>query len=83
VTRCAVIRKLQRSVVGAGCLVVIGAVTTVAGVRSCRVITVVAGGTIVCDRRVRSVQRIKIVVNWEGRGRPAGSCGVAHRAICR
>ena len=32
---------------------------------------------------MRTIQCIKIIVDWEGCRRPAGGCGVTRRAICR
>ena len=70
-----------------GCVVrrcgggVIAVVTGVAGIGRGIVITVVAGSTIAGNGRVRPVQGVIIIVNWEGGRFPTRRGGVAHRAI--
>ena len=82
VAGCAIRWKLLRGVVGHRRLRVIVCVTAVAGIWCVGIIAVVTGCAIVGNGCVSAIQRIKIIVDWEGCRRPAGGCGVAHRAIC-
>ena len=76
-------RKLVRRVVGGCRLVEISGMATGTGVRGIVVIAVVAGGTVVGNSCVRTVQRIIIVVVGKRSRRPAGSSGMARSTIRR
>ena len=64
----------------AGALV-IRSVATVTGVWRVVVIAVVALRTIICNRDMRSVQHVIVIVNREGCRRPVWIGGVTHRTI--
>ncbi len=76
-------RETRRRVFGTVGRVVIGRMTTKTGVRGIVVIPVVAGGALVRNQGMRTIQRIIVVVNRERSRRPARSRGMAHRTIRR
>ena len=66
-------REFRRRVVRIGRLVVIRRMTARTGVRRVGVIAFMAGGALVGNGRMRTVERIIIVVDGKTGGRPAGS----------
>ena len=76
----AVRRELLCNVVGIGRLVVIGRMASRAGVRRVVVVAVVTGSAVVGNHRVRSVQRVIVVVDGKTGRFPAGG-GMAGRTI--
>ena len=69
-------RELLSDVIGVSrCVIVIG-VTTCAGIGRIVVIAVVAGCTVISDRRVSPNQLIEVIVNGESSWRPSWICGV-------
>ncbi len=83
VARCTIRRELRSGMVGVGRGIIIRRMTTRASVRRRVVITVVAGSAVVGNAGVRSIQRIKSIVNGECCRLPSWRCGVAHRAVGR
>ena len=76
----AVRRELLCNVVWIGRLVVVGRMATCTGIRCVVVVAVVAGGTFVGDRRMRTVQRVVVVVDGKT-GRFPANIRMAGRTI--
>ena len=73
--------KLAGSVIGVSRCGIIGLVATHTGIGRIGVIAIVTSRTVVGNRSVRSIQSIKIVVDWERRRIPSGRSGMAHFTI--
>ena len=76
-------RELRCGVVRFGRGDVVGVVATVAGIGRVVVVAVVAGCAIICNSRMRPVERVKSIVDRECRRLPAGHRGMARRTIRR
>ena len=76
-------RELGCNVVGIGRLRIIGVVASIAGIGRIGIVAIVAAGAIVGDGRMRTIQRIIIVVCREGSRCPPSGRGMAHRTIGR
>ncbi len=77
----AIRRELSRLVVGIGRLVVVRIVAPETGIRRIVIITVVAGGAVVGNGGVRSLEDVVVVVVGKGRRHPTRIGGMARSAI--
>lgn len=73
--------ELGGGVVGVEGRVVICLMAPCASIGCIIVIAVVASRAVIRNRSVRSIQSIKIVVDWERRRIPSGRSGMAHFTI--
>jgi hypothetical protein len=69
--------ELGRSVRGIVCLVILLRMTSITGIRSLKIIALVAGITILCDETMGSLKNIIIIVNGKSGGLPIGDSRMA------
>ena len=79
----AILRKVKRSVIGVGGLVVIGGMASGAGIGSVGIVALVTCVAIVFDGCVCAIQYIEVIVYGKSGGCPTGFSGVAGCAVGR